>query len=91
MHLPQEELRLLPGAHAGHEEMICTPYEAILGSLKEIVVKVLVERRFSLCALDDNKPNRIAVNRRVAQLFPIDGSLIVRDIYTLHRIAVGIL
>ena len=71
--------------------MIHATNKTIITSLIEVFTEILINPRRTFRTLDDDKPNRTAFNHRILELFPINLSLIVRDINAMNFITFRII
>ena len=70
--------------------MVSATNKTVFAGLVKIVVEVLVDTRRTLCRLHNDEFKRKAVDGCVAQLVPINFTLIVRYVYAVNGKAVWI-
>ena len=90
-HMFDEILRLCLGRRVDTIEMVGTTGEAILTSLIEVVLKILVNDTGTLSRLDIHEANGILVDLSVVlQFLPVNLPLMVTDIDTMNLIALRV-
>lgn len=90
MHLAQKEIGLLARSRLVVPKMVGATYEAIVARSLEILIEVLVQALVAFRGLDDDEAQGAATYHAVAQLHPVYLALIMRDVYAMNLVALGI-